>query len=130
MPLKSGMKPQASVAELRESIGDISQVEVFHNQVLVGVYIKPELTRGGIILTDGTRSEDKWQGKVGAVLKMGPAAFVNDAANDFHGLEILEDEWILFRVTDGFSLEVNGVHCRLLEDSHVRGRVPDPTMIY
>lgn len=124
------LKPQASVSEILESIGDISNVEVFHNQVLIGTYIKPERTAGGILLTDDTRSEDKWQGKAGVVLKMGPAAFVNDAANDFHGLEVNEGDWLLFRVTDGFSLEVNGVHCRLIEDSHVKGRVPDPTMIY
>ena len=64
--------------EIRKRIGDISQIEVLHNQILVGVYIRPEKTKGGILLTSQTRDEDRYQGKAGLVLKKGPLAFVDD----------------------------------------------------
>jgi hypothetical protein len=124
-------KPQTNAEEIRESLGAaIDQIEVFHNQVLVGIYIKPERSAGGVYFTPTTIDEDKWQGKIGLVLKKGPMAFQNDARNDFHGLTIEEGEWVLFRVSDAHALKVNDVFCRIVEDIHIRGRVATPEIIY
>lgn len=124
-------KPQSSAIEIQESLGAaIEGIDVFHNQVLIGIWIRPEKTAGGVYLTDKQREEDKWQGKVGLVLKKGPMAFVNDARNDFQGQNIEVGDWVLFRVSDGFSLNVNEVSCRLVEDIHIRGTVISPDIIY
>lgn len=124
-------KPQSSAIEIQESLGAaIEGIDVFHNQVLIGIWIRPEKTAGGVYLTDRQREEDKWQGKVGLVLKKGPMAFVNDARNDFQGQNIEVGDWVLFRVSDGFSLNVNEVSCRLVEDIHIRGTVISPDIIY
>ena len=48
-----------------DEIGDISNVEVFNNQLLVAVYIRPEKTKSGLLLPGQTRDEDKFQSKVG-----------------------------------------------------------------
>lgn len=123
-------KPQSTQAEILEAIGDISYLEIMHNQILVGIWMRPERTAGGIILTEKTVDEDKWQGKVGLVLKVGPTAFVNDSANDFKGQSLSVGDWVIYRTSDGFSIDVNGTHCRLLEDVHIKGRVNDPSIIY
>ena len=54
---------------LLKKIGDLSKVEVFNNQILVAVYLRPEKTKSGILLPGQTRDEDKYQSKVGLVIK-------------------------------------------------------------
>ena len=61
--------------KLINEIGDISDIEIFNNQILVGVYIRPEKTKSGLYLSDKYRDEDRFQSKVGLILKMGPSAF-------------------------------------------------------
>jgi len=55
-----------------DEMGDISKVELFNNQVLVAIYMRPEKTASGILLPGQTRDEDKYQGKAGLVIKLGP----------------------------------------------------------
>ena len=115
--------------EIRKRIGDISKIEVLHNQILVGVYIRPEKTKGGILLTPQTRDEDRYQGKAGLVLKKGPLAFVDDDNNKFHGQNVDVGDWVFYRVSDGFPLVLNGTLCRLLEEVHVKGKIPSPDVV-
>jgi len=122
-------KPQSTAEEIRESIGDISGLEIFHNQILVGIYMRGSKI-GNIFIPEKTQDEDKWQGKVGMVLKKGPLAFANDSTNDFKGQDVSEGDWLMYRVSDGYSVDINGVHCRLLEDVHIKGRVANPGDIY
>lgn len=122
-------KPQSTRAEIMASIGDLSRVEIMHNQILVGIYMRSEKV-GNIFLPDQTRDEDRWQGKVGIVLKKGPQAFKSDGSTDFAGQNVEEGDWLLYRISDGFAIDINGTHCRLLEDIHIKGRVTDPTVIY
>ena len=116
--------------EIRKRIGDISNIEVLHNQILVGVYIRPEKTKGGILLTSQTRDEDRYQGKAGLVLKKGPLAFVDDDNNKFHGQNVDVGDWVFYRVSDGFPLVLNGTLCRLLEEVHVKGKIPSPDVVF
>jgi co-chaperonin GroES (HSP10) len=116
--------------EIRKRIGNISQIEVLHNQILVGVYIRPEKTKGGILLTSQTRDEDRYQGKAGLVLKKGPLAFVDDDNNKFHGQNVYIGDWVFYRVSDGFPLVLNGTLCRLLEEVHVKGKIPSPDVVF
>ncbi|MEN9931891.1 MAG: hypothetical protein RIS17_464 [Pseudomonadota bacterium] len=87
----------ASIAELAEKLQAdlapvVAGVHLLRNRVLVATYIRPEKTSGGIIRPDQLREEDKWQGKAGLVLKIGPSAF------DFEEIdEEIEDELALAR---------------------------------
>jgi co-chaperonin GroES (HSP10) len=124
-------KPQTSAEEIQAGLDDaLGKFEVFHNQVLVGIYMRDGTTKGGIILPDKTKDEDRWQGKVGVVLKKGATAFVNDARNDFHDQNVSTGDWVVFRVSDGFPLDINKVHCRLIEDIHIKARVTHPDIIW
>lgn len=116
--------------KITKAVGDITQLELTGVQVLVGTYLRPPKTSGGIILTDKLRDEDLYQGKTGLVLKAAPGAFVDGGPDTkFNGFSVKPGDWIFYRVADGFSLTINGHHCRILEDVHVRGRLPNPDMV-
>jgi co-chaperonin GroES (HSP10) len=115
---------------IRNEMGDISSVEVFNNQVLVAVYIRPQKTKSGIILTNQTTDEDRYQSKVGLVLKKGPQAFEDVSGQWFDGLNIEEGDWIVFRPSDGWNITVNNVLCRIIDDVNIRGRVDQPDRVW
>jgi co-chaperonin GroES (HSP10) len=116
--------------EIISQIGDISEIEVFNNQILVAIYIRPQKTKSGIILTEKYTDEDKYQGKIGLVLKKGPDAFIDESGKWFKDVKISEGDWVVFRPSDGWALSVNGQSCRLLDDVTVRGRVKQPDSIW
>lgn len=131
--IASGEDPKEA---LLEALGDISGLELFHNQVMVATYIGPEKTTGGIILPDKTLAENRFQGKVGLVLKTGPLAFKDDPVNGafFGEKTIKEGDWVFFRPADGmemFSVDrTGGVPCRVFRDVDIKGRVSDPAMLW
>ena len=126
----------AHVTDPREDIireiGDLSEFKLFNNQILIGLYVRPAevKTAGGILLPDQTRKEDEYQGKTGVVLAKGPLAFVDDTVNKFRGQNVDVGDWVCFRVSDGWSLAINGVPCRLLEEVHVKAKIPSPDYVY
>ncbi len=110
--------------------------EVFHNRVLVATYVAPEMTKGGVIRPERSLAEDRFQGKVGLVIAIGPQAFVDDGGARFGGVRVGPGDWVTYRPTDGtevFFVDDNGLDatpCRLIEDVHILGRTPDPALIY
>jgi co-chaperonin GroES (HSP10) len=116
--------------KLLEDIGDISSVEIFNNQILVAVYIRPQKTKSGIYLSDQSREEDKIQGKVGLVVKKGPSAFVDEANEWFKDVSVEVNDWVVFRPSDGWSITVNNVLCRMIDDTAIRGKVDAPDRVW
>ena len=116
--------------EIFDAIGNLDALEVFHSDVLVAIYQRPEKTASGLYLSDITRKEDIWQGKVGLVLKKGPAAFKDDGRILFNGVDVDVGDWVYFRVSDGWSLTIHNTDCRMLQDVHIKGRVPYPDFVY
>jgi co-chaperonin GroES (HSP10) len=127
MKMKHTIDPKK---EILDAVGDIKEVEIFNNQILVGIYIRPQMTASGILLTDKTVDEDKYQGKVGLVLKMGPEAFVDESGKWFKNMKIKVGDWVVFRPSDGWSVSINGKSCRILDDVAVRGRVQSPDIVW
>ena len=115
--------------KLLDELGDISEIELFHNQVLLAVYLRPQKTKSGLYLTDKHVDEDRFQSKVGLLVKSGPQAFEQDG-NWFSGLHFNENDWLVFRPSDGWSVTVNGVLCRIFDDINLRGRVPHPDAVW
>lgn len=115
--------------------GAHDDIELFHNLVLIATYIEPEKTAGGVFKPDRTLAENRFQGKCGLVLKKGPLAFKDDGQVKFGGVVLNEGDWVVVRPSDGMEMFVGsqregGVSVRLFEDSHVKGRVSDPSVIY
>jgi len=116
--------------ELMDSIGIIDDIKIYNNWILCAVYKRPEKLASGIYISDTTRKEDDYQGKVGLVLKKGPMAFVDDEKYGFGGQDVEIGDWITFRVSDGWSLNVNGVLCRMLQDINIRMAIPTPDTVF
>lgn len=134
MPISKMSHAKNPKDELLAKVGSLDEVEVFHNQILVAVYERPDQMQlpGGkvIYLSDNTRGEDKYQGKAGLVLKHGPLAFVGRDKDEFAGQSVERGDWIAFRVSDGWSLEINGVLCRMIHDVDAKLRIPTPDFVY
>ena len=116
--------------DIFESVGDIKDFEMFNNQLLVAIYVRPQRTASGIFLTDNTVDEDKFQGKVGLVVKLGPDAFEDETGKWFKDVKINIGDWVVFRPSDGWAISVNGKSCRILDDVAVRGRIQAPDMVW
>lgn len=117
---------------LLDKIGSVEDVEVFHNQVLVAVYMAPEKTAGGIIRPDMNKDEDRHQSKVGLIVKTGDRAFVSDGSWTWPA-DIGVGDWVYFRVSDGWNVTVNGHRdnlCRMLDDVDIRGRISQPDKVW
>lgn len=130
MPYMTMQHEADPAVSLKTELGDISSVEVFNNQMLVAVYIRPQKTKSGIILTSQTTDEDRYQSKVGLVVKKGPKAFEDKSGEWFSGIKIHEDDWVVFRPSDGWSITVNGVLCRMIEDVNVKARIDHPDRVW
>ena len=125
-------KPQSTYDEVLTSLGDIASIKVFGNEILVATYIQPEQRPSGLFMPDKARDEDQWQGKVGFVIQKGALAFIDNPQLGvyFQGQNVSPGELIVYRTSDGFPIDINGVHCRLLQDTEIRMTVADPATIY
>ncbi len=126
MPMLHEKDPKLAILE---ELGDISNVELFHNQVLLATYLRPTKTKSGLILTDSHVDEDRYQSKVGLLVKCGPLAFEQDG-NWFSGMEFNEGDWLVFRPSEGWSITVNNVLCRIFDDVNIKGRIQNPDTVY
>lgn len=116
--------------ELIDKVGYIDDIDLFFNKILCAVYIRPEKTKTGIILTDDIRKEDEYQGKAAVVLKVGPTAFLDDGPAKFHGQSVKVGDWIAFRPSAGLKLTISKTNCVLLQDVHVELRIPSPDIVF
>lgn len=130
---ESGSDPRGA---LLRAMGDFSHLRVAAQQVLVVQYIRPEITKGGIIRVDKALAEDRFQGKVGLVLMVGALAFVDDAVSKFGGFKVMPGEWAIYRPSDGlenFHVAPNGrdgTPIRWLADTSILGATEDPERVY
>jgi len=122
---------------LLEKVGDVSGVKLYGSDVLVAIYMRPEKTKSGIILTDNMRGEDAYQGKVGLMIGMGPTAYLDDEGNKFRNINI--GDWGAFRASDGFPITLNtgggvtskdAVLCRIITDINIRMTVSSPDLVF
>ena len=127
MKMTHAIDPKKAILD---EIGDLSTFELFNNKILLATYKRPEKTKSGIILTDSNRSEDTFQSKVGLLIKIGPSAFEENAEGWFAGEKFELGDWIVHRPSDGWSINVHGVDCRILTDTQVQGRAVDPDEVW
>jgi co-chaperonin GroES (HSP10) len=129
-------------AEILKKLGDISQAEIAQNEVLLAMYMRPEKTAGGIIMPHQNLKEDRFQGKVGLVVKIGKACRFTRVGTDgvIYGIDIQLHDWVAVRTSDTWALEINAdpnvsdprafTLCRLVFDDQIRMKVPHPGMVW
>lgn len=104
-----------------EAAGDLSKESVLWDLVLIGTYIRPEKTTGGIIRPRENVEEDAYQSKTGVVLKFGRD--VQDPVYDV-------GDWVVYSIKDGWAITVNGTPCRLVPYDRVRMKLSDPSVVF
>jgi hypothetical protein len=114
--------------ELIEKFGNaLDGFEILNNEVLIATYMRPETTKGGIILTPKVLGEDVFQGKVGIVVKIGPSC-------DFPLVPIALHDWVMIKTSDGLALEIlagdEKIPCRLAMDKYVRVKLSHPSLVW
>lgn len=133
-----------------DTLGDLSDIRVLFNQVLVAIYVGSQYIPGTkIIRPHDNVKEDIFQGSAGLVLKIGPTAFDNrlyelsltTAYNDATQAKAAEKErkekmtlvkvgdWITFTPGDGKRIQINGIDCRVIEDTRILMVIDDPEII-
>lgn len=128
--------------EIMAAVGDLDKFEVFGSQVLIGVYVRPVKTRGGIITPGSASKEDIWQNKSGLVLKVGPTAFNAERLEQFNGRAPMVGEWIYHDVKQCFQAHLKGPKSkksatrdwegwpiRLVYGADIFGRTPEPQVV-
>jgi hypothetical protein len=127
--------------QLLKKVGNLSWLRLRVNQILVAIYIRPEDAQFGTMtlkLADNTRGEDRFQGKVGLVIAMGPTAFKSDDTTHFEDGDTLSvGEWVVFRASDGWQMTLTGdgtdatkTECRVFVESDIRAVIPSPDMVW
>jgi len=109
---------------------ELNDVEVFNTNVLVAIYIRPAVTAKGIHVADQTREEDKHQGKACLIVKAGPVAFKDPENKWFVDADVDVGDWVVIRPSDGWPVNINGVDCRIINDTAVRAKVTAPDIVW
>ncbi len=127
--------------QILAKIGDVSGFEIASNEVLLAIYQRPEKTPGGIIQTQPILDEDKYQGKVGLVLKYGTACRFEAVSETGikYGIPIAVGDWVVVRPSDTWALDVNmsgtlnrddTVPCRLVQPHYIRAKIMNPAAVW
>lgn len=129
--------------EILDKLGDVSEAVIAQNEVLIAMYMRPEKTAGGIIMPHQNLREDRYQGKVGLVVKIGEACRfqrTNSVTGVTYGIPVDLHDWVVVRTSDTWSLDINPnpnvsdpnafTLCRLVFDDQIRMKVPHPGMVW
>lgn len=116
--------------------------EPLADRILVVVYERGNqgkdvetVTPGGIIVVEtsnGVLREDKWQGRVGLVVAVGPIAFKSDASHQWGDRTPKIGDWVMFDTTNTSPFDLplkDGRHrrARFVQDVYVEAIVPEAT---
>jgi hypothetical protein len=126
---------QEEAAALRAKL-DLDGVKLFGNRILVAKFLRTTLgTSGKLVAADSTRTEDKWQGKIGLVVLKGTIAFQDDADHEWHGDDVNVGDWVFFHYGDGTDVDIASasgelVRCKWLKEGEIAGTIPRPDIFY
>ena len=119
--------------KILDEVGDLSGYEIANNELLCAIYLREEMTPGGIVLPHQNLKEDLYQAKAHLVLKMGPGCV-------FKNLDIQVHDWVVVKPSDAWSIFINTnpkilkidefVPCRMVYDDQIRARISDPRLVW
>lgn len=117
-----------------QALGDLDGYEPLGTTVLCATYVQPARTAGGILLPDKSVDEDRWQGKLNLVLKLGEQAFRyadHYQQVPYQGPRPKVGEYVLFHPQDGRELFIRNTSCRIVDSALIRMIVrDDPDAIF
>lgn len=121
-------------ALLKSTKAAVAGIELLRNRVLVATYVGRAKSKGGIIIPNKTLDENRFQGKVGLILKLGPIAF--DFGEELAPVKPGVGDWVFYNPSDAGECGVQivgsdqGVLCRRIFDDQIVGIISDPELIW
>lgn len=144
---------ETAKALILQSLGDLTDIDIFGARVLCAIFCRPSINPGGIYLTENEVKEDWWQHKVVLVVKCGPDAFKGDDGylqarfGDRPAPKV--GDWLFARPEAGIQIHLNGEGgsrpkardhrgqemdiyawdgwpCRIIDHEEFEGRLPKP----
>ena len=117
---------------ISEQVGDIlNEIAPLGAGVLLVMYKRPNKTASGIFLSDKTVDEDKYQGKVGLVAKLGPLAFEEDENHHWGGRVPAIGDWVMVNVGDAWGFDLpNDRRARIIDDVNVKAILQQPDVVW
>ncbi len=106
----------------------LEDIDINGVDILTVVYIRPEKTKGGIILTKSYRDEDRFQGIVALVVKVGPN--VDKYKEQFKDGNIPKvGDWVMYRTRDSDPFLMGERTARLVEVQMVKAIINRPDIV-
>ncbi len=117
-------------AQFVEMTGRPFDMRVAGYMIAVKIYIPPEKTKGGIIKTDNTRENERYQSVAGLVVGVGPQAYKGrnqDGSPRFpEGPWCRVGDWILLPRYEATLLTYRDVAMGMIPDDRVQCTITDP----
>lgn len=114
----------------RDLKGWIEKVEPLGHDAVVCVYERPQKMKSGLYMPDGASrvAEDKFQGVVGLVVKLGPN--FHEKRREIGVIDPIKvGDWVSFRTQDCVAFVLGNRAMRQLEGHFLRQRLADPDCI-
>lgn len=111
--------------EIVDAVGDLSGIEIWGSQIMLGVYCQPAVTKSGLRIGGKTQLEDVYQGSVGLILKMGPNAFADAKPELYGGRVPTVGDWVYHRAQDAVQMSVCGPNSKKLKVRAPDGNTED-----
>lgn len=112
-----------------QAVGDLSELDLFGNQVLCAVFCRPNRTAKGVYLPVKEIKNDWWEHKVVLILKIGPDAFTGE---DSYFRSTFGDrpppqpgEWLFSNANAGIQINLAGDGCSRPQGVDHRGEPMD-----
>ncbi len=140
------IEPEEQKEAIFDGLGDLDQYEMLDEEILVGLYVPSNVAASGtdvngkkfnIILPENQTAEVRFQGKIGCVVKMGPAAFkYHNNGQPYEGIIPEKGDWVVFKAADAtgeiFLKDLKAqeyINCRRFHWSSIKMRVKDPRAV-
>jgi len=116
--------------EIIKWAGNLKDISVKNDRILVATYARPQKTAGNILLPDSQLAENRWQGMVGLLLACGPSAFKYDGSFKYEGEPPKVGDWIVYKPAESTEVAWRKMSCRILRSDSVIATIKDPLLIY
>jgi hypothetical protein len=113
---------------------EINAIPLFGARIIVAKWIRNQVR--GVLMSEQTRREDGFQGKVGLVLRVGPLAFQDDDRHDWCGLSAKVGDWAVYSYSSGTDWDYSPsgpferIPCKTLTENDIDFIVPRPDFAY
>jgi co-chaperonin GroES (HSP10) len=109
--------------------GALKDLTLYRNDVLLVTSPIMAKSKGGIILADKTKNEERFQGKFGLIVQMGEVAFNDDEIWPNESTRPVVGDWVFYRNADTHECSINKISCRFIKDHLIIGKVSAPDAI-